>query len=104
MRRNRLAVPKKKLAEFCRRHYIRRFSLFGSILSTNFHSRSDIDVLVEFQKGCTPGYFEIADMEMKLARLMRAGKRKVDMRTPEELSKYFRADVLKRADVQYVHR
>lgn len=88
-----------EIADFCRRHHIRRLSLFGSVLRGDFSPESDIDVLVEFEPGHVPGFFALHDMEEELSAL--AGGRKVDLRTAEDLSRYFRDDVVAHAEVQY---
>ena len=95
----RIMIDRKRLAEFCREHHIRRLALFGSVLCDDFGPDSDIDVLVEFEPGYTPGLFGIAHLERELSALF--GGRKVDLRTPEDLSRYFRDDVLRKAEVQY---
>ncbi|MBE9477957.1 MAG: nucleotidyltransferase family protein [Chloroflexi bacterium] len=92
-----MRVPQEKLAEFCRRHYIRRLALFGSVLRPDFRPDSDIDVLVEFEVGHVPG-FAIVAIEGELSRLV---GRKVDLRTPGDLSRYFRDRVVREAEVQY---
>ena len=74
-------------------------AFFGSVLRADFGPESDIDVLVEFEPAHVPGLFGIARMEHELSTLF--GGRKVDLRTPEDLSRYFRDDVLKEAEVQY---
>ncbi|MFI4861664.1 MAG: nucleotidyltransferase family protein [Phycisphaerales bacterium JB063] len=89
-----------QLAEFCTRYGIARLSLFGSVLRDDFRPESDIDVLVEFQPETRVGYFELVAIESALADLLQTG-RKVDLRTPGELSRYFREDVLKQAEVMY---
>jgi len=94
----RIAVDRKRLAEFCRRHHIRRLALFGSALREDFGPDSDVDVLVEFEPGHTPGFFGIARLERELSALFGY---KVDLRTPEDLSRYFREEVLREAEVQY---
>jgi len=93
-----LEMPHKRIADFCRRHHIRKLSLFGSILRQDFRSDSDIDVLVEFESGHVPGLIRLAGMENELGQIL---GRKVDLRTPEDLSRYFRQDVLASAEVQY---
>jgi uncharacterized protein len=92
-----IAIPKEQLADFCRRHHIRRLALFGSVLREDFGPDSDIDVLVEFEPGHVPGlaFFE---MERELSTLL---GRKVDLNTLGFLSKYFREQVLAEAVVQY---
>ncbi len=95
----RFRVPARTLAAFCRRNRIRRLSLFGSVARSDFRRGSDVDVLVEFEKGKTPGFLGMARLELELGRL--AG-RKVDLRTPAELSPYFRDEVMDSAVETYV--
>jgi len=97
--RDPIAVPKDKIVDFCQRHHIRKLSLFGSVLRDDFGPNSDVDVLVEFEPGHTPGFFRLFDMEEELSSLFDG--RKVDMRTPQDLSRYFRDEVVARAEVQY---
>ncbi len=87
------------LRRFCERHRIRRLSLFGSSLEGTARAESDVDLLVEFEPGSKPGLLALAAMEEELSALL-AGRR-VDLRTPEELSRYFRDEVLRTAEVQY---
>lgn len=100
MDRQEIDLPRDKIAAFCRRHYIRRLSLFGSVLREDFGAASDVDVLVEFESGHEPGFFGLARMERELSELL--GGRKADLRTPEDLSRYFRDEVLAEAEVRYV--
>ena len=95
-----LSVSRDALAAFCREHGIRRLSVFGSVLREDFGPQSDIDVLVEFEPERTPGLLGIARMELELCEVFSG--RKVDLRTLEDLSPYFRQDVLDTAEVQYV--
>jgi hypothetical protein len=95
-----IEIPKEKLADFCRRHHICKLSLFGSVLRDDFSPKSDIDVLVEFEPGHVPGFIRLAGMEFELAKIL--GERKIDMNTPNSLSRYFRDEVLSEAQVQYV--
>ena len=95
-----LSVSRDALAAFCREHGIRRLSLFGSVVRDDFGPESDIDVLVEFQPKRTPGLVGISAMELELSELFSG--RKIDLRTAEDLSPYFRQDVLDSAEVQYV--
>lgn len=94
-----LSIPPAQLAEFCRRHGIRRLSLFGSVAKGTARADSDVDLLVEFEPGRTPGLFALSGMELELGEML--GGRKVDLRTPRDLSRYFRAEVMARAEVQY---
>ncbi len=94
-----VSVPRDRLAAFCQEHGIKRLAVFGSALREDFGPESDIDLLVEFEPGRTPGLIRLAGMELELAGLFSG--RKVDLRTPEDLSPYFRQEVLDRAEVQY---
>ena len=94
----RISIDREALASFCRRHRIRRLSLFGSALREDFGPDSDVDLLVEFEPGARVGLFEMAAMERELGTIV---GRKVDLRTPAELSRYFRDEVVASAEVQY---
>jgi uncharacterized protein len=94
-----IKMPHEKIAEFCKRNHIRRLSLFGSALKGELRKDSDIDLLVEFHVDEAPSLFDLARMERELSKLLRG--RKVDLRTPNELSRYFRDEVLSAASVQY---
>lgn len=95
----RWSISETELAVFCQSHGIRRFAIFGSALRTDFGPESDIDILVEFEPGRTPGLLGMAGLEIELSVLF--GGRKVDLRTPEDLSRYFRQEVIDTAEVQY---
>lgn len=86
------------MREFCERNHIRKLSLFGSVLTPRFRPESDIDMLVEFDPKHIPGLIRFAGMEIELSEKL---GRKVDMRTPEDLSKYFRDEVVSSALLQY---
>ncbi len=93
-----IKVPKEKIAEFCCRHYIRKLALFGSVLREDFRPDSDVDELVEFEPGHTVGLLRMAGLEMELSEML---GRKVDLRTPADLSRYFRDEVVSSREVQY---
>jgi hypothetical protein len=95
----KIDIPIEILEQFCRRNRIKKLSLFGSVLRSDFRQESDIDVLVEFKKNGVPGLLGISRMERELSQIF--GGRKVDLRTPEDLSKYFRQQVLSTAEVQF---
>ena len=97
-----ISIDDEQIAEFCLQHHIQRLSLFGSVLRTDFNPESDIDVLVEFEPEHVPGLLGVARMERQLSELFDG--RKVDLRTPEDLSRYFRDAVLQEADLQYAQR
>ena len=95
----RIELPQDKIPSFCKKHHIRKLSLFGSVLRDDLGPSSDIDILVEFEPGKVPSFFRLFDMEEELSPIL--GGRKVDIRTPEDLSRYFRDRVLAAAVVQY---
>ena len=91
-------ISKDRIADFCRRHQIRRLSFFGSILRADFRPDSDVDVLVEFELGARVGLIKLAGIEIELSELL---GRKADLNTPGFLSRYYRDRVLAEAQVQY---
>jgi predicted nucleotidyltransferase len=94
-----LPISEEQLARFCQAQHIRRLSLFGSTLAGTARPDSDIDLLVEFEPGCEPGLLGLASMEAELGALL--GGNKVDLRTPQDLSRHFRDQVLRTAEVQF---
>jgi len=98
MSRAAIEIPRGAVAEFCRRHRIRKLALFGSVLRPDFRADSDIDVLVEFERGQTPGLITMAAIEIELSGIL---GRKADLRTAGDLSKYFRDEVIRTAEVKY---
>ena len=94
----RISINRDKIAEFCRRHHIRKLALFGSVLRDDFRPDSDVDVLVEFVPNASAGFLRLAAMELELSQLL---GRRADLRTPPELSRYFRDNVIKTAEIQY---
>jgi predicted nucleotidyltransferase len=91
-------VPKDEVTDFCRRNHIRRLAFFGSMLRDDFGPESDVDVLVEFEPGHTPGLAFFA-MQRELSEIL---GRKADLNTEMDLSPYFRQEVLDEAEVLYV--
>jgi predicted nucleotidyltransferase len=98
MSSSRIAVPKNEVSDFCRRHHIRKLALFGSVLRDDFRPDSDVDVVVEFEPGCTPG-LAFFGMEIELSEIL---GRKVDLNTAGFLSPHFRDRVIAEAEIQYV--
>ena len=94
----KISIDREGIADFCRRHHIAKLSLFGSVLRDDFAPESDVDVLVEFESGHVPG-LAFFGMEEELSRML--GHR-VDLNTPNFLSRYFRDEVLAEAEEQYV--
>jgi predicted nucleotidyltransferase len=98
MAAQRFNPPREQIADFCRRHHIVRFSLFGSVLRDDFRPHSDVDVLVEFAPGHTPG-LEIVDIEEELSHLL--GGRRVDLVNPKYLNRRLKDRVVSGAEVLY---
>ena len=94
----RIPLDQSKVADFCRRHHIRKLAFFGSVLRDDFTSGSDVDVLVEFEPEHIPG-LAFFDMEAELSEIL---GHKVDLDAPQFLSRYFRSRVLAEAEVAYV--
>ena len=97
MKTNGIDVPEKAIADVCRRFHVRRLALFGSVLHREFHPDSDLDMLVEFDEGHTPG-FAFFDIEAELSQIL---GRKVDLNTPQFLSPQFRQEVEAEAEVVF---
>jgi len=98
MKPERVKLSKEQIAEFCRKNHINKLAFFGSILRDDFRPDSDVDVLVTFDRSVPITLFDIAGMEIELTEMI---GRKVDLRTPGDLSKYFRDQVVAKAEVQY---
>jgi hypothetical protein len=95
---NKVAIPQEELVAFCQRNHIRKLSLFGSVLREDFRPDSDLDVLVEYEPGAVITLLDMAAQEIELGEMM---GRKVDLRTPEDLSRYFRNQVVNTAQRLY---
>jgi predicted nucleotidyltransferase len=96
--RSQVPIDRERLAGFCRRHHIRKLAFYGSVLRDDFGPNSDVDILVEFEPGCTPG-FGIVDIEEELSQLL--GGRRVDLVSEKYLNPRLRGRVLASAEVQY---
>src|SRR5215211_3127501 len=94
-----ISIDRDAVSAFCRRHHITRLALFGSVLRDDFRPDSDVDVLVEFEAGHVPGFFGPARMQLELEEIIEG--RKVDLRTPGDLSCCFRDQVVATAEVLY---
>lgn len=99
MNMNRPEIPQEIIRNFCTRHHITKLSIFGSYLRSDFGPNSDIDFLVEFDPDHVTTLLDIAGMELELSAILNG--RKVDLRTPGDLSRYFREEVVAGAEVQY---
>jgi predicted nucleotidyltransferase len=96
---SRIPIDQEKLAEFCRKHHIRKLWFFGSVLREDFRPDSDVDVLYEFEPGHSVGFFGLFDMEEELSHLLQG--RRVDMIKPKYLNRWIKDQVLAEAEVQY---
>jgi uncharacterized protein len=96
--RSRICIETDRIAAFCRQNHIRHLALYGSVLREDFRPESDVDVLVEFSPGQRVGFFRMAALERELSQLI---GRRVDLRTPREISRYFRDQVIHQAETQY---
>ena len=94
-----IEIPTEEVAALCRRNGIRKLALFGSVLTDRFSDDSDIDVLVEFRPHERVGFFRLADIQDELSRLLDG--RAIDLRTPMDLSRHFREEVVRDASVVY---
>lgn len=95
----RLPLDQKQLAAVCRKHGIRKLALFGSVLRGDFGPSSDVDVLVEFEPECVPGFFGLHRIESEIAEVF--GGRRVDLLTYRSLNPHLRDRILAEAEVQY---
>lgn len=95
----KIHIDRDALADFCRRHHVRKLSLFGSVLRDDFRADSDVDVLVEFERAHVPGFIALHHMEEELSSLL--GGRAVDLVTERFLNRRIRARVLAGAEIQY---
>lgn len=91
-------MDRERVAAFCLHHHVRKLSLFGSVLRDDFRADSDVDVLVEFEPDHRIGFLGLAGMEIELTEII---GRRVDLRTPAELSRYFRDEVIATAEVAF---
>jgi hypothetical protein len=93
-----IEIDREEIAAFCRKHHLTMLALFGSVLTDRFGPDSDVDVLFEYDREHIPSLFDVARMEEELSAIL---GRKADMRTPRDLSRYFRDEVVRNALVQY---
>ena len=98
MGQTQIEVPRDRIEAVCQRWKVRELCLFGSVLREDFGPESDVDVLVEFEPGTRVSLFDMVRMEIELTELI---GRKVDLRTPEDLSRYFREEVVATAERLY---
>lgn len=97
MKVNGLDISQEVVTDFCRKYRIRRLALFGSVLRSDFEPDSDVDVLVEFEEGATPGFGFVA-IEHELSEIL---GRRADLHTRASLSRYFRDEVIREAETVY---
>lgn len=93
-----IQVDRERIAVFCRQHHLTKLALFGSVLTDRFGPESDVDVLFEYDPEYVPSLFDVVGMEAELSEIL---GRRADMRTPGDLSRFFRDEVVRTAQVQY---
>lgn len=93
-----IKISKSWIEKFCKAHHILKLALFGSVLTDHFSAASDVDILVEFDPKHVPGLFSVAEMRDELT--LNIG-REVDLRTPEDISKLFRNDIIQQSYLLY---
>lgn len=98
MKKKSLLINKKRIVAFCQKHHIASLALFGSILTPHFSPKSDVDILVKFERKHIPSLFDMVDMEEELSAIV---GRRVDLKTAEDLSRYFRDEVVAQAKILY---
>lgn len=90
----KINIPLQKIRHFCLKNHIRKLALFGSVLTNHFRKKSDVDILVEFDSKHIPGLIGITELQYELEEII---GREVDLRTPNDLSPFFRNDVITEA-------
>ena len=93
-----IQVNKDQIADFCSRHYIRKFAFFGSVLRDDFRPESDVDVLIEFDPAHIPGLITLMEMQLEFSDMI---GREADFRAPGDLHRSFRDEVVAQAEVMY---
>ena len=94
----RIQVDTEQIRDFCRRHHIRKFAFFGSVLRDDFRPDSDVDVLIEFEPDFRLGLFDLIRMQQEFSRII---GREADFRTPDDLGRFIRDRVIAESEVQY---
>jgi predicted nucleotidyltransferase len=93
-----ISINTTQIEACCKKYHITYLALFGSVLTPRFSASSDVDILVKFDKKHIPGLFGIFDIQQELSAIV---GREVDLKTPNSLSRYFRAQVLSEAQVLF---
>ena len=99
---SQLSYSLEELQRFCECYHINSLAIFGSAVRDDFTPQSDVDILVEFAADFIPGFFKLYELEQELSGIF--GGRKIDLKTPEDISRHIRPQVLNQAEVRYVHR
>jgi predicted nucleotidyltransferase len=87
----KIDIPMKKIRDFCVNNHIQALALFGSVLTKRFRKSSDVDILVQFETEHVPGLIRLSELELELGEIF---GRHIDLRTPKDLSRYFRDEVI----------
>lgn len=87
----KIDIPSQQIESFCLMNHIEALALFGSVLTERFRNTSDVDVLVQFDSQHIPGLIRLSELELELGEIL---GRHVDLRTPKDLSRFFRNEVI----------
>lgn len=98
MAKPKISIPQDKIVDFCQKNHILRMSLFGSVLTEQFKTKSDVDFLVVFQPDHIPTLFDIVTMEEELSSII---GRHADLKTANGISRYFRDEIIAKAQMIY---
>lgn len=92
-----IPIPMDEIRAFCRKHHIRKMWLYGSVLTPRFASESDVDIMVDFEEGKTPGW-SFSTLHEELEPLW---GHQADLSTPKDFRSDRRNQVLAQARVIY---
>lgn len=96
--RAKIEIPRKQLADFCRRYRVERLALFGSVLGDDYQAGSDVDVLVSFQPDARVGFITFSQMQRELSELF---ARPVDLVPMDGLKDLIRDEVFSSMEELY---
>lgn len=102
MSKQKIAIPRQKISDFCRRWKVTEFSLFGSVLRDDFRPDSDVDVLVTFAPDSRVSLFDLVRMEDELKSLFGRDVDLVERAANEKSENYIRRkSILSNTQVVY---
>jgi hypothetical protein len=96
-------IPRKRIADFCKRWNVSEFAIFGSALRADFRPDSDIDVLVSFAPGAEVSLFDMVHMQDELKQIFNREVDLISKRGVETSRNYLRRKaILESAQVIHV--